>query len=119
MRIWSESESLSYIQQHDLWDDFELAGVDFIFPLQLFEVDGRIVGGVQGQQVNGTFCIGYFFILEERKGYGRRFVKLLKSCYSHVSGIALPSSVLFWEKNGMTLLYTEDTMIKFECKVGA
>lgn len=119
MRIWSESESLSYIQQHNLWDDFELAGVDFIFPLQLFEAEGRIVGGVQGQLANDTFCIGYFFILEERKGYGRQFVKRLKSCYPHLSGAALPSSVIFWKKNGMRFVGSYQKLQRFEYKAGA
>lgn len=120
MNIWSEAKSLCYIEQEDLWDEFESQGVDFSFPLQLIEADGRVVGGIQGQESNGIYTIGYFFIFEKGCGYGARFVHMLKAYYPRINGYALSSSILFWEKTGMTFVKTPCNIpTYFEYEAGA
>lgn len=118
--IWSEAESLAYIREQALWDEFESYGVDFFFPLELFIVDGRVVGGVQGQEVDNSFSIGYFFIIEKGKGHGRYFVQQLKERYPTLQGSSLPSAVAFWCKTGMTIEHQAKTQhIPFTYQAGA
>lgn len=103
-RILSEEETQVLIQQKELWDALDWEGANFNRPIQLLETKGEIVGAVQGEVVGDSYYVGYFFVFQKGQGWGSVFIELLKKEYPKIHGNALPSSISFWERAGMTFL---------------
>lgn len=119
-RILSDEETKLAIQNETLWNDLYWEGVNFTFPVQLLEADGKIVGAVQGQIIDDSYYIGYIVIFNKGKGMGKIFVEMLKKEYKKIHGNSLPDAIPFWKRLGMTFLNSEEQgYYPFEYKAGA